>query len=73
MPGKPTMPNTPDMVDSVNERKVTIDDISEQLEISVDTAHKIVQDDLTFLRSVVAIYLAFLFGCGTRPYEWGTQ
>ena len=43
------MESTPEMVDSVNEfilavRSVTIEDISEQLGISVDTAHKIMHD-----------------------------
>ena len=44
---------TPEMVDSVNvlnlaDRIVTIEDISEQLGISVGTAHKTVHDDLAF-------------------------
>ena len=41
------------MVDSVNavilaDRKVTIEDISEQLGISVDKAYKILHDNFTF-------------------------
>ena len=41
------------MVDSVNavilaDRKVTIEDISEQLGISVDKVYKILHDDLAF-------------------------
>ena len=51
-PGRPTRENTPEMVDSVNvlilaNRRVTIKDISEQLGISVGTAHKIVYYDLS--------------------------
>ena len=46
---------TPEMVDSVNalilsDRRVSIEDISEQLAISVDTAHKIMHDALVFLK-----------------------
>ena len=45
------MVSTPEMVDSVNAlilaaRSVTIKDISEQLRISVGSAHKIVHDNL---------------------------
>ena len=52
-PSRPTMVCTAEMVDSVNlfilaERSVTIDKISEQLKISMDTAHKIIHDDLAF-------------------------
>ena len=51
--GRSTMMSTPEMVDSFNEliltdRRVTIDDISKQLEILVDSAHKILNDDLAF-------------------------
>ena len=50
--GRPTMPSTPEMVDSVNalilfDRRVTKEDISE-LEISLSTTHKIMHDDLAF-------------------------
>ena len=43
-PGRPTMARTPEMVDPVNvlilaEISVTIEDISQQLEISVGTSH----------------------------------
>ena len=52
------MATTPEMVHSVNtlnltDRIVTKEDIYELLGISVGTAHKIVNDDLGFLRSVV--------------------
>ena len=48
-----TMANTPEMVESVNElilaeRRVKTEDISDQQEISVDTANKIGHDDLAF-------------------------
>ena len=48
--------SSPEMVDSHNALildywTVTIEDISEQLGISVGTAHKIVHDDFVFLRS----------------------
>ena len=54
-PGRPTMASTPEMVDSVNalilaDSNVTIEDISEQLGISVGTAHKIVHVDLSFYK-----------------------
>ena len=54
-PVMPIMTGAPEMVDSVNEiilvdGTVTIEDISEQLEISVGTAHKIRHDDLVFLK-----------------------
>ena len=47
------MVNSPEMEESVNtlilvDRRVTIDDISEQLGIPVSTAHRIVYDDLAF-------------------------
>ena len=47
------MASRPKIVDSVNahisaDRKITIEDISEQPEISVDTTHKIVSDGLDF-------------------------
>ena len=47
---KPLMACTPEMVDSVNapilvDKRVTIEDISEQLGISVDTEHKFVHDN----------------------------
>ena len=55
----PTMESTPEMVDSVNmlilvDRRFTIDDISEQLRISVGTAHKIRLDDISFSKVVVS-------------------
>ena len=48
-----TMANRPEMVDSVNaliltDKRVTMEDIPEQLEISKDTTHKIMYDDLDF-------------------------
>ena len=53
MSNRPTMSNTQKMVNSVNaliliNRRVTIEDISEQVGIFVGTAHKIVYDDLAF-------------------------
>ena len=52
------MPGRPTMVDSVNmlllaDKRVKTEDISESLGIYVGTVHKIVHDDLAFLRSVV--------------------
>ena len=47
------MVSTPEMMESVNALFCYIENISEQLGISVGTAHKIVHDDLAFLRSVV--------------------
>ena len=52
-PYRPTIVRTPEMVDSVNvliwaDRGVTIEDIPEQLGISVSTEYKIVHDDLLF-------------------------
>ena len=49
----PTLMSTPEMVDSVyslilNDRWVTIEEISERLRISLGTAHKIEHDDLAF-------------------------
>ena len=51
-PVKPTMVSPPEMLDSVNalilaDRRIRIEDISEQLEISASTAHKIVHDDFS--------------------------
>ena len=48
-----TVANTPEMVNSVNaiilvDSRVTVDDISEQSQIFVDTAHKIVLEELAF-------------------------
>ena len=56
--GRPLKASTLEMLDSVNALilsgwRVTIDNISEHLGISVVTAHKIVHDDFAFLRSVV--------------------
>ena len=50
-----TIASTLEIVDSVNafiltSRRVTIEVISEQLEISASTAHKIVYDDLAFFK-----------------------
>ena len=47
------MASTPEIMDSVNElilanRRVIMEDISKQLQISVSIAHKIVQDDFAF-------------------------
>ena len=47
------MPDTPEMVDSVHApilagKSLTIENISEQLGISLGTAHIIVHDDLVF-------------------------
>ena len=52
-PGRPSLASTPKMVDSVNELilgegRVIIEEISEQMGISMGTAHKTVHDDLTF-------------------------
>ena len=51
--GRPTIVTSPEMVDSVNafilaDRRVTIEDISEQLGIFVGTAYKIVHDNVAF-------------------------
>ena len=51
-PGRPTKARTPEMVDLVNafilsDKRVTVENISEQLKISVRTAHKIVHRDLS--------------------------
>ena len=51
--GRPPMASTPEMVDSTNalildDRKVIIEDISEQLRIPVGTAYKTEHDDLIF-------------------------
>ena len=56
-PGRPTMASTPEMVDSVNmlilpDRRISIENISKQLGISVDTAHKILPDDLAFSKVI---------------------
>ena len=49
------MTNTPEMIESVNafilaDRRLTIEDISEHLGNSVGTAHKILHDDLGFIK-----------------------
>ena len=49
------MPSTPDVGDSVNvlilaDRRVTIEDLSEQLKISMGTAYKIMHDDHVFFK-----------------------
>ena len=82
--GRSTTANTCEMVDSVNVfilagRKVTIEDISEQLGIFVGTAHNIVYNDLALS---MVMYLGFtksytttklketisLFGLEQLPY-----
>ena len=47
-PARTTIASTPEMVHILADRRVIIEDISEQLDISVSTAHKIVHDDLAF-------------------------
>ena len=52
-PGSPIIVSTPEIVDSVKvliltDRKVTIENISEELGISVGTTHKIVYDNHCF-------------------------
>ena len=52
-PGRPTEVMSPEVIKSFNDliqfnRKVTVDDITKTLNLSVGTAHKIVHDDLGY-------------------------
>ena len=52
-PGRPTEVRSPEVIESVNDliqsdRRVTVDDITRTLSLSVGTAHKIVHNDLGY-------------------------